>query len=727
MKTAHRRNNKMAIRVSLLNMIIIVCILVAIIVAASIMMSDVAGVASERLAYIHAMEALGKFNAHARYDLALIRQVATSNTIQEWFYDEHNEDKMHDAFKELMNYTPMLQSREIYFGIYGSLNEFSIDDFTTFEEFAPYGSMKRGEPMDAWFFDIIDSDYDYLFNIDIDKVEGRWRIWINYKVVKDEQVIGVICTSIRIDDVLYYMFGSYFESGMRGLIVDRFGIIHMDSISYEHYGDTIDDAIYVGDIDPALDEFLSSYINRNERFFAESLITDIISLEDDYYNYAVIAPIANSDWKIVVLFSEDILFSVSTLLPIVVVVSSSLLLYMALITIVTRRFVLNPLKYLTESISQISASESTAIYGHERDDEIGSLSKTISKAQNELRHREALLNTVNNAAVLLMSVVDYESYKDALVKSMKMIGTCLDADRVQLWRVDFSSDGTRLSIISQWLSELGQHYPQFEMDDIVPAGVLDDFKKMFFGGVRINGPVSNLPPEDQRFLNPHNSIKSIVIIPLMLDGKVWGIFSTDDCVNERLLSDKEMDIMHSAGSMFVGTYSRIVQSELAITDALTGIRNRRYFNEASDRLIKSLSRSMAPLIIMMVDIDYFKEYNDSYGHSAGDDCLVAIANALAKGVSRSDDFVARFGGEEFVIVLPYTNEKSAQSIAEKMLVSIRDLNIPHRQSSVADHVTISIGIATGRVTYNKTINQFIKRADEMLYKSKQDGRNRYSI
>jgi diguanylate cyclase (GGDEF)-like protein/PAS domain S-box-containing protein len=162
-------------------------------------------------------------------------------------------------------------------------------------------------------------------------------------------------------------------------------------------------------------------------------------------------------------------------------------------------------------------------------------------------------------------------------------------------------------------------------------------------------------------------------------------------------------------------------------DSLTNIYNRRYFDENAERLLKSLSRSGSALSLMMIDIDYFKKYNDTYGHSAGDNCLKTVADILSKNVPRTDDFVARYGGEEFVVVLPNTDEKGAHIVADRLLGSIRERMLPHGESEVADHVTISIGVTIGKVERKHSVDDFIRRADEMLYRSKQNGRNRYSF
>ena len=166
---------------------------------------------------------------------------------------------------------------------------------------------------------------------------------------------------------------------------------------------------------------------------------------------------------------------------------------------------------------------------------------------------------------------------------------------------------------------------------------------------------------------------------------------------------------------------------MTIIDQLTGIYNRRFMNGNLKKIIRSLSRSDAKLSLLLIDIDYFKKYNDAYGHNMGDICLKTIANTLAQCVTREEDFAARYGGEEFVVVLPNTDEDGAGLIAEKILKKVYECSIPHEKSDAADFVTVSIGGTTCAVKYSHSENDFIKRADEALYKSKQEGRNRYTF
>ncbi len=162
---------------------------------------------------------------------------------------------------------------------------------------------------------------------------------------------------------------------------------------------------------------------------------------------------------------------------------------------------------------------------------------------------------------------------------------------------------------------------------------------------------------------------------------------------------------------------------LASIDGLTEIPNRRNLDENLAREWRKSKRNNTPLSVLLMDIDHFKRYNDCYGHRAGDDCLKQIAHALVGACERGSDFVARYGGEEFAAVLPNTSVKEAISFANKLRNAVNELNIPHKASLNADHVTISIGIATtenGQVYAEQTL---LEEADLGLYQAKDAGRD----
>lgn len=164
----------------------------------------------------------------------------------------------------------------------------------------------------------------------------------------------------------------------------------------------------------------------------------------------------------------------------------------------------------------------------------------------------------------------------------------------------------------------------------------------------------------------------------------------------------------------------------AITDSLTGLANRRHFDETIRTEFYRLKRSGAPLSLILLDIDHFKKFNDFYGHLTGDNCLEKVGAVLKTVVGRAPDIVARYGGEEFIIVLPETEKNGAIALAERIRQTIEDLAIPHAESEAADHVTVSLGVVTVSSASDLIApEQIVAMADTALYSAKRAGRNRY--
>jgi len=163
---------------------------------------------------------------------------------------------------------------------------------------------------------------------------------------------------------------------------------------------------------------------------------------------------------------------------------------------------------------------------------------------------------------------------------------------------------------------------------------------------------------------------------------------------------------------------------LSFLDGLTGIANRRRFDETMAREWRRCGRSHQPVSLIILDVDHFKSYNDHYGHQAGDECLRALAEILGDQVKRSGDLVARYGGEEFVVLLPETENDGAERVAERLRSAVAESGIPHANSPVAPHVTISLGVATMVPGGGFTPELLAQMADQLLYQAKRSGRNR---
>ncbi len=197
----------------------------------------------------------------------------------------------------------------------------------------------------------------------------------------------------------------------------------------------------------------------------------------------------------------------------------------------------------------------------------------------------------------------------------------------------------------------------------------------------------------------------------VLDGEIIGIIANfTDITNrkkaEKLLQEKNQELKH-----------------LSISDGLTKIANRRRFDECLQQEWKRLARDNKPLSLILCDIDFFKLFNDHYGHQAGDDCLVAVASAINKNAKRPADLTARYGGEEFGVILPDTDGKGALFLADIIRESVRDLKVVHAESKADDYVTLSLGVSETIPNINYKPETLILSADKALYKAKEMGRN----
>ena len=183
-------------------------------------------------------------------------------------------------------------------------------------------------------------------------------------------------------------------------------------------------------------------------------------------------------------------------------------------------------------------------------------------------------------------------------------------------------------------------------------------------------------------------------------------------------------IMEHGDVLDMQWYQKLCEVDLlANSDSLTRIANRRRFDEHLEQQWKQMARDRSPLSIVMCDIDYFKQYNDVYGHVSGDDCLKQVAQALNSVLNRPSDLVARYGGEEFVAVLPQTALAGAIAVAEMMQSALARCQISNQRSAVGPYVTLSIGVASTIPSHLQLPTSLVDEADRLLYLAKQRGRN----
>lgn len=189
--------------------------------------------------------------------------------------------------------------------------------------------------------------------------------------------------------------------------------------------------------------------------------------------------------------------------------------------------------------------------------------------------------------------------------------------------------------------------------------------------------------------------------------------------------------LYTSASFLSDTFESLFKSHfqlnaLATEDGLTGIPNRRKLDESLKKDWNTAVRNQEFISLLLLDIDYFKQYNDHYGHQAGDECLKSVANILKSMVERATDTVARYGGEEFAVVLPNTPSDGAKVVAERIRKAIENAAITHEYSIVSKKLTVSIGVASFIPQPGQAIESILNVADKALYRSKDNGRNRVS-
>ena len=238
-------------------------------------------------------------------------------------------------------------------------------------------------------------------------------------------------------------------------------------------------------------------------------------------------------------------------------------------------------------------------------------------------------------------------------------------------------------------------------------------------------------------------VQSKMVAPILQrqsDGsmRVWGLLITHACATPRRWQPDELDLLQQvAEQLAIALYQAELHQQLQAanqelerisnTDALTQIANRRYFDRSLAQEWQRAQREQMPLALILCDIDFFKQYNDTYGHPAGDVCITAVAQVLQGCLHRSGDCLARYGGEEFAVILPHTDQMGAETMARKMQRAIAALNLPHAAHPTAQRITLSFGLAMAMPQTGLSPQNLLSRADQALYQAKQTGRNRVCL
>ncbi len=247
----------------------------------------------------------------------------------------------------------------------------------------------------------------------------------------------------------------------------------------------------------------------------------------------------------------------------------------------------------------------------------------------------------------------------------------------------------------------------------------------------------NLPSSQLEFLE-YFQIQAEIVVPLLQEDNLWGLLIAHQCRSARTWRTADVRLLQSlATQVGIAIQQANLHRELTLAnqrlrrmaylDGLTQVANRRRLEQYLDQEWRRMARENSYFSVIIADIDHFKGFNDRYGHQAGDNCLRLVARTLSRAAKRPGDLVARYGGEEFVIVLPHTDLKGAETVAEDIRLLVRSRHIPHEGSTVADVVTMSLGVASAQPDSEIGYAALIKRADEALYQAKNAGRDQVRL
>jgi diguanylate cyclase (GGDEF)-like protein len=516
---------------------------------------------SEDFARLYSIETMGRFNMQANRHIPLVQEVSRSKLIINWFADEEDPVKKAAAYDELLIPVSMLRNAQIFLVTYNSSNEYLINKKTDFADFVPYGKLDPASPYNKWYYDCIQSKYDYTVHISSDRTTQIQYVWVYHKVMDGNKLVGVLSCGLPFSDMTDELFAQYDNKKMKGYIIDRAGNILIDSTIPDFNQEEDEKNILQLTLDPEFHAEMNAYLQSINNYFDIPTRSVVIHLSKAPGGYVSIAPITGTDWSVVTFLTNTSLYSILNFLPLLVTMLAAFVVFLLLDSFFIYRFALTPLGRLTQSLSA-SKFYVGEIYGCDRSDEIGELAETIQKMRDRL-----------------------STYNAELLRAAR--------ERERLIRID----------------------------------------------------------------------------------------------------------------------------------QLTEIPNRRSFDERLPLEWGRASRTKTPISLLILDLDYFKDYNDNYGHLQGDKALQIVAQVFTQELKRSGDLVSRWGGEEFAILLANTDFNGAQDVAERIRQRVEELKILLVDGSVSK-VTISIGINSLIPTSNDVLEDFIRHADMALYTAKREGRNR---
>lgn len=592
-------------------------------------------------------------------DIEIIGLMAESDKMKQWLMNPHDTAGKQAMQKEVRSYQGIAAEKNFF--LVSTLDQqIYFTELQSTDDWVASGALKTTNYVDSWYFNTVSDNNIYNLNVDLDRFLGKMRVWINYQVKMGDKVIGVIGTGTELSQVVKEVFEPIKNLGARTYIIDANGFIQLDSNElYDNTKaisrtDVTKLSIYTESASEPFREIIKNYMSNGH---SEGSLVQVEPLAGQWNHYIAMASIDKTEWHVVTIFSIAGLLHPYQFLPILILVLLAILMLGFFIDRLVQHLILKPLSKVMLSMNQKSLNEEVILFGIERNDEIGQLVRGI------------------------------QTMSDRLVSAVP----------VGLFLID--QNGQIIYANPYCLEQLG-------FNDVA------DLKDVFY-----NNPqrlFSNMN-DYENIISLINSRQSIPTYELQLKNTDGRQFWVEFRLTKVPKSDENW---HFEGILLNIQDKKDYEQQLmnmAIKDQLTGLYNRYYFEKVVAEEVKRCDRSDLPLSMIIFDLDHFKHVNDDYGHDIGDEVLKRVADKVKKGLRNSDKLV-RWGGEEFAILLPDTNQFSAEIVAEKMRELIEQTLMPFE-----GNVTASFGIAL-RQPYEPFTDWF-RRVDQALLQAKASGRN----
>jgi diguanylate cyclase (GGDEF)-like protein/PAS domain S-box-containing protein len=355
--------------------------------------------------------------------------------------------------------------------------------------------------------------------------------------------------------------------------------------------------------------------------------------------------------------------------------------------------------------------------------------KYIEERLRERAKRDRLMS------IIIQRIRQSLNLNEILNTTVSEIRQILQTDRVLVYRFNVDGSGVVIaeSVGEKWMSLLGERI----CDEVLTTS--DRFQAYQQGQIQNTTDIYDSElPECYVEMLARFQVRATLVLPILHSRTVWGLLAVQHCSEPRVWQSTEIELLTQlSNQVAIGIqqselYQQLQQANqelqhLATHDQLTQLANRRYFDDYFYQEWHRALREQIPLTVVLCDIDHFKDYNDTYGHLAGDRCLAMVAEAIRKTIKRPADLAARYGGEEFAIILPNTDSDGAIQVAEAICREIKQLKIPHAAIVNNPWLTMSLGIACKMPMADTTPQQLLNQADQSLYKAKEAGRDRYCM